>query len=591
MTDGRSACDLPVIDVSAEASPSTSRPLGRVRTVAMLSVRWLMLIGLVGALQAAAQQRRERREADAAPVRVPAAMRTAWFGTEAVEMTFDAAQGRALIWDGARNLLGSVVETLPAAKTVTGYRGVNNLQVAIDPEDTIVGIRLLWSEDTADHVEAIRRSKHFFDQFVGQRVAAALDDVDVVSGATLTSLAMSESIAVRWGERVPASARFPDALTEAECRAVFPEAAECLPHPLLASARRVQGADGTSLGMVLRTGPLNDRINGYQGPSELRLGFDPQGRLQQVRVRETFDNQPYASYVADEPWYWDPFLGKTMGELAEADLQALGIEGVSGATMSTVAAAETLIAAAGEAQRLQQEAAQPSPSPRRPLHWSWKETTTLAFLAGALWMGLGRSPQRRRLRRLWQVALVAGFGLVTGNLVSIALLLGWGSGGLPWRLAPGLAAVVAVALAIPTLTKAPLYCAQLCPHGVLQQWLIRRGRFRLRISPRWNRVLLAVPGALCVAAYLVALTGMPVDLATWEPFDAYLVWTAVGGSAIVAILSLGLAALSPMGYCRFACPTGRVLTYTRRHARSGRREWSDVVVLMLLGGAWRFVLW
>jgi hypothetical protein len=323
----------------------------------------------------------------------------------------------------------------------------------------------------------------------------------------------------------------------------------------------------------------------------LLLGFDPEGRLQQVRIRETFDNQPYASYVADEPWYWDPFLGQTMGQLAEADLDALGIEGVSGATMSTLAAAETLVAAAGEAERMQRETPEPSRWTWRPLHWSWKETTTLGFLAGALWMGLGRSPLRRRFRRLWQIALVGGFGLLTGNLVSIALLLGWGSRGIPWRLAPGLAAVVAIALLIPTFTKAPLYCSQLCPHGVLQQWLIRRGPFRLRISPRWNRILLAVPGGLCVAAYVVALTGLPVDLAQWEPFDAYLVWTALSGSVIVAILSLGLAALSPMGYCRFACPTGRVLTYTRRHARSGRGEWSDAAVFSLLVVAWGFVLW
>ena len=85
-----------------------------------------------------------------------------------------------------------------------------------------------------------------------------------------------------------------------------------------------------------------------------------------------------------------------------------------------------------------------------------------------------------------------------------------------------------------------------------------------------------------VVAYLCLIAMPKIDLASWEPFHAYLFRVAGGGSFAFAIASLALAAVIPMGYCRLGCPTGRLLDYLRRSAVSDRIQVGDVVAIGLL---------
>ena len=73
-----------------------------------------------------------------------------------------------------------------------------------------------------------------------------------------------------------------------------------------------------------------------------------------------------------------------------------------------------------------------------------------------------------------------------------------------------------------------------------------------------------------------------IDLSSWEPFHAYLFRIATWGSFALALASLALAAVIPMGYCHLGCPTGRLLDYLRRSAVSDRIQTSDYVALGLL---------
>lgn len=73
-----------------------------------------------------------------------------------------------------------------------------------------------------------------------------------------------------------------------------------------------------------------------------------------------------------------------------------------------------------------------------------------------------------------------------------------------------------------------------------------------------------------------------VDLSSWEPFHAYLFRVAGWGSLAFAAGTLWVAAFVPMAYCRFGCPTGRLLDYLRRNARSDRVGNADFVALGLL---------
>ncbi|WP_153558269.1 FMN-binding protein [Roseimaritima sediminicola] len=607
-----SAGSLPVV-----ASPPP--PVWRSRAVHL--GRWLIIGLLVVALRVANLQRQESASSARPVPELDAERLVQWFGPTAAEQPLDDDGRQRLVRSAEGDVLGRLIATLPEAAQVTGYKGPSDVLIGLDARRRIVGTHLLHSQDTIDHVQAIRDQPAFLEQFVGRQESAVTDDVDVVSGATLTSLAIRDAIALRLGATLPMSTRFPEPLQLGEARRWFPAATRLTPAG--SGVATVHGRDGLSLGTIARTGVLEEHINGYQGPTELLLAFDPQPPqppsadaaavappaeepaaadapgpastgpwLRAVAVRKSYDNQPYASYIDDEPWYWDPFLGRDWSQLAAADLEALRIEGVSGATMTSVAAAETLVAAAGEHQAnlAAEQAAAPTGwwAAWRRVRWSANSVATVAILAGSMLLMWTPLRRWRRLRFAWQWVLILGLGLLTGNLLSLALMIGWAGSGVAWFLAPGLAAVLVVALGFAATSKSPYYCAQVCPHGALQQqlrgWLPRR--FRWHPSPRTTTVLLQIPLVLLVAGYLVVFFGLPYDLSRWEPFDAYLWWTGAGGSVLLAIGSLVLATAHPMGYCRFGCPTGRLLGHLRRHRRSGRWTAADTVAAALCAAVW-----
>jgi polyferredoxin len=88
-----------------------------------------------------------------------------------------------------------------------------------------------------------------------------------------------------------------------------------------------------------------------------------------------------------------------------------------------------------------------------------------------------------------------------------------------------------------------------------------------------------------VAAYVALILFPSIDLSSWEPFHAYLFRIAGWGSLALAILTLAVSAVIPMGYCRLGCPTGKLLDYLRRSAVSNRIAVSDYVAVALLAFA------
>lgn len=497
------------------------------------------------------------------------------------------------IQDADGETIGRAARTLPAAEDVVGYRGPTETLVVFGPELTVQGVRILTSADTAEHVEAIQEAPAFLDQFVGwpwggPETAA---EVDAVSGATLTSLAVAEGLLKRIGGDRP-SLVFGEPLELEDAKPAFPEAASLQGDPIAT----VRDSSGTALGLLIRSGGLTDDITGYQGPSELVIAVAPEGKIADVQLRHSYDNQPYVDYVRQGYSFWPIFEEQTFRELAAFDPEEAGVEGVSGATMTSLAVADTAVAAAREArQKMRNRTAKPPGIWQRlgEIRWTWADTGTFAALllvAAFSWTGWYRS---RPFRRLWLLGVIGVIGLWAGNLVSLALVAGWSAEGIAWRLAPGLTAIATVALLAPPTRKANPYCNHLCPHGAIQQ-LIRPGKNdhrRLKLPARWMRRLSVIPGVTLVAAYL-ALIAMPtLDLSSWEPFHAYLFRIAGWGAFALAIVSLAVAAVIPMGYCRLGCPTGRLLDYLRRTATSERIGWADAVAISLLAVALSAAWW
>ena len=499
------------------------------------------------------------------------------------DLSLDPQQDANGMWrlvDENQETVGLVARTLPIANDVIGYRGPTESLLLFNPDLNLTSVTLLQSADTEEHVTAVKAEQTFFKQFESWVWGgpAAGTQIDAVSGATLTSLALAEGILKRIGGERP-SLLFNQPITIQEIQDWFPKAVE-----LNNKSGEARNSRGELVGSVIRTGPLSDDLSGYQGPTEMLLKVSPSGIVEAIRIRTSFDNEPYVDYVRTEAGFWAIFEGNTIAELSAFDPQAAGVEGVSGATMTSLIVADTVVAATRELQKTGTSAKTKTTSWVGPIRWTVADILTISTLVFAATLKFAGVYRRRLFRRIWLIWVVIIIGFWAGNLVSMALIAGWSAEGVAWRLAPGLAAITCVAMLGPPLTKGNPYCNHLCPHGAIQQ-LVRPKPRSLRykkLTPALSRMMRCLPGLTLCAAYIALVLLPTIDLASWEPFHAYLFRIASWSSLAFAFATLAISAVLPMGYCRFGCPSGRLLDYLKRTATSDRLQVGDAVAVGLL---------
>ena len=585
MSDAEHSMPFP-LPILRESRPAP-RPFRRLRAIGLHLVRILIVVAILALLRQQQQQRAALDAANRSP-RVSLETVTGFLPDAVASSSFDIERGTQQFVDQAGNVVGFVVQTAPKSDSIIGFSGPTNVLLAFDVTDRVVAASILDSKDTREHVELIERDPKFLSSWIGlswDEVVASLSGtqpvpgVDAVSGATLTSLAILESLAVRFSGSRP-SLKFPEAISVDEVRALFPEAAALSEAKWNPAVSSVENADGGQLGFVLRTSPSADNTIGYQGPTDTLIGLDQDRRVIGIRLRSSFDNEPYVGYVRDEKYFLNLFNKRSLPDLAELDLFEARVEGVSGATMTSLAVAEGLIAAA---------TATPVVETRDIIDQSaWlkiddRNAGTVVIALLGLVVGFGPARVRRGIpRRMFQLVVIGCLGLLNGDLISIAVIVGWSSHAIPWEFAPGLVALTALSLLVPMTTREQLYCNHLCPHGALQQLLIKRIPWQLHPGRTTNRILEAVPLILLIAMATVVTWNLPVSLVDLEPFDAWLFKAAGAATLFVAVIGLMFSLLIPMAYCRFGCPTGALLSFLRFHGRSDQWQLRDTAAVVLL---------
>lgn len=499
--------------------------------------------------------------------------------------THDRARNSYGVIDASGETLGQVLTTSPETDGLIGYSGPSNLLVGLDAEGRIAGVRLLTSGDTPAHVGEVQKKASFWSGFVGWSPAEPTPPkVDAVAGSTLTALTMAEAVQQRLsGQHV--SLRFPEPLTMEELLGCFASAAKIDAGDPRPGWYRVRDAGGQTLGFALRTSPASDDLMGYAGPAESLVAIAPDEKtIVAVRLRKSYDTREYVDRVRDDEDYLNLPKGKTIDQWAAVDFKQSGIEGVSGATQTSYAVLE------GVRRRMAAEAAAAqTPVPAPTSLWKPRDLGLLLVVLGALAMAFTRLMGKGWLRVAWQIVLVAGFGLWFGDLLSLAMLAGWSRHGVPWRSSPVLVLLVVVALAIPWGTKQQIYCHQLCPHGVLQEWLGRVKRWRVALPPVLSRLLGYLPNVLLLAALVLSLTLVTFDLSQLEPFDAWILKQAAVVSSVIAVVGLVVSLFIPQAYCRFGCPTGALLKLIRSHGAGDHFGLGDGVILAALAGGAAFL--
>ncbi|OYW76248.1 MAG: hypothetical protein B7Z37_09730 [Verrucomicrobia bacterium 12-59-8] len=482
--------------------------------------------------------------------------------------------GMQAVKDASGITLGHVMQTSPEADDIIGYSGPTNTLIALDARGKVLGLRILSSGDTTDHLAEVVRERSFFKQFTGRKAAELANlQPQAVSGATLTSSAIAEGVLRRLGKSATTSLRFPDTITLDEVKKLEPRAAalrESKSHP---GSQEVLDANSAVIALAVRTAPASDGTVGYKGPSDTFMLMDASGStLRGIALRRSYDTEQYVGYVTGDPAFLKTFDGMTTEKIAHIDFNAAGVEGVSGATQTSYGIAEGVRVRA-ESLLHEQEARS---GWWQQIRWRWQDIGHVAILLAALLMAFTPLRGRAWCRHLHHALLVIYGGFIAGEMLSQGLLAGWATHGTPWRNAHGLVLLAAVALLGPVFTSKQLYCHHICPHGALQQLLVRRLPWQWSPSKTLDKLLSKLPFILLALVLFSVCFTLPVNLNALEPFDAYLFRVAGWASIAIAIGGLLLSLVTPLAYCRYGCPTGalfKLLRFTGDADRFGARDW------------------
>lgn len=376
-----------------------------------------------------------------------------------------------------------------------------------------------------------------------------------------------------------------------EVRGFFPDAARLRPDDSARDGVFVADRDGRELGYVVRTQPQCQDILGYAGVTDALVVLDRDWKIVGVKIHASEDTADYVKNIAIDRRFLKKWNGLTWDAAVQLDLKKAGIEGVSGATMTSMAIARSVKA------RLQ--AKQDEIISRPMLRLGWRDYGMGAVLLAAGVMAFGPAESRRRWKVPYQIALIVYVGFIAGDLLAQKMFAGWARSGVPWTTAPGLVVLAVAALVVPWSTRRPIYCHHICPHGAAQEliWRIRSKRGRAsglvgspgeggaresKLPAGVMRGLEYLPGALLVFVLVVAMLALPFDLAGLEPFAAYVVRSAGWATVAVAVVGLVLSCFVPQAYCRFGCPTGALLNFVRTRGPTDRFSARDGVALVLV---------
>ncbi|MDP4584960.1 MAG: 4Fe-4S binding protein [Verrucomicrobiales bacterium] len=368
-------------------------------------------------------------------------------------------------------------------------------------------------------------------------------------------------------------------VTVAEVKALLPMAERLKVDPGPRAGLFVEDAAGEKIGYALRTMPESRKIVGYSGPSDVLVVFDTEDKGIGVAVRHSYDTPSHVEDVTRDFIFMERWNGRTWDDIAEiTDLHEAGIYGVSGATRTSDAVAQSIthrlaLAAGGEGMVA-------------PFRFGWRDGALLGILGLGCLFAFWKAKSFQRWRWVYSVGTILGLGFWLGDLIAQSLLVGWVESRVPWEATPGLVLFVAAAFLLPWFTKQPVYCQFICPHGNLQRLAMKvipaTWKRPLRDDGKW--VARWIPVMLLAVVLAVSFLQLDLDLAGIEPFDAYLLKGAGLATIAVALIGLAISLFYPMAYCKFGCPTGWLLEFVRRRAgkdRFSERDWMGLVLFAL----------
>ena len=333
---------------------------------------------------------------------------------------------------------------------------------------------------------------------------------------------------------------------------------------------------GKLIGKALSTSPDCDNIKGYAGSTDTLIILDLNKKLVGVSLRSSQDTPGHVEDVKDDYEFIERWQKKDFLQLAEIkDLEKHEIWSVSGATRTSECMAWGII----EKSRIYQ-----NKSKGDTFRYSWKDIIVVLVLVLSLVLTFTKIKEKPkwRLYLRWSIfILVVVFGM---DLLCVALFGGWAKNGVPIYNAGILAVFTALMFIIPWATRKQVYCQQICPHGLIQETMAQRvpSKYSWKLSKDLKWALKFIPGLLLFFSTVALIFELPFELSDLEVFSAWYPTRASTICLILFVVSLIISAFIPKGYCKYACPTGRLLEFVRDTGKADKFGFADKMAGMIL---------
>lgn len=311
-------------------------------------------------------------------------------------------------------------------------------------------------------------------------------------------------------------------------------------------------SDGKFSGIYIESTGLTEHIKGYAGAITLGLYISSQGDIDAVYYLSSQETSSYLRQIADTAFY-QQFSGITL------DGESHKIDAVSGATISTQAMAKTITELLNKATEsplllyLEEDPVGTNINAELTAEW----IIHIAFIALCFiyfwqpWLPRTRS---RTTAVMFLSILYIGFYL-NNSFTYISLLHPFL--GVSVSMLVGLYCVLVLLGAV---WDNNTYCKFVCPYGNVQ-------RLVARLLPNWRRVFFMPPrwvGRARTLLTFVLVSGVVLGYSEWASYELFPDLFGLEVSSFwfgVALVTILIASIYPMIWCRLLCPTGEVLDW------------------------------
>lgn len=292
-------------------------------------------------------------------------------------------------------------------------------------------------------------------------------------------------------------------------------------------------------------------IYGYAGRVPMYLYLDEKRRIKEILLLENSETPEFLESIKTggvvKQW-----IGKTFLEI-----EATKPDVVSGATLTSNAINETVRASMAAVEEVQVS----------EIDYGFFSTKTIAaFLVVISGLIVSfRAKNNKNLRTVQLVLNVVVLGFWCGKFISLNILLGWVSNGMNIVTSSVIFAMLVLSVAMPLFfKKGKYYCNWVCPLGAVQELAGKLNPNKIQPNQSVLKVLKHLKTTITLALFFSMWMGVATDIVDYEPFSAFLFAHASPVVLAIAAVSLLLAVVTPRPWCRFACPTGQILTWTNK---------------------------